>query len=232
MKQIIDSYKKTGILHHAYAIFGDKVGAQEAIRLFLQKDLKFPTVANPDLWQTEFDVFKVADSRALIREHINKPVKYDKKVFLIYANSITRGAQNALLKIFEEPKQGTTFFVSLPQAVDVLPTLRSRLIIGKVDEAHLGLRAEEFLKAKIGKRLEMITRITKDLKDEKIHKADAVSFIKNIEKVVQINWKTQKGDSRRGKNILAVEDLEKAISYAHDESPSIKVILEHLALVL
>ena len=31
---------------------------------------------------------------------------------------------------------------------------------------------------------------------------------------------------------VVIEDLEKAISYANDESPSIKVILEHLALVL
>ena len=34
------------------------------------------------------------------------------------------------------------------------------------------------------------------------------------------------------KNLMGIEDLERAISYAGDESPSIKVILEHLVVVL
>ena len=74
----------------------------------------------------------------------------------------------------------------------------------------------------MGARLALVAKICKNLKDEVTTKAEAIVFIKNIEKVIKST----------GASLLAVEDIEKAISYAGDESPSIKVILEHLALVL
>ena len=234
MKQIKDTYKKTGKMHHAYGIFGDREKVKDELFSFLEKDLKFPTVGNSDFWQGNFNVFKIADSRVLNEAHLNKPVKYDRKVFVVFANFITKDAQNSLLKIFEEPRADTTFFLILPEATDLLPTFKSRLIIGKIAEGKedLFLQAEEFLKAKIGKRLEIINKITKDIKEEKKTKTDAINFIKNIEKSIKNNQKLNRAKGGRDQSFLAVEDIEKAISYAGDESPSVKVILEHLALVL
>jgi DNA polymerase III delta prime subunit len=230
MKQIRDSYRKTGRLHHAYAVLGDRSEVKEELFTFLNKDLKFPTKGNPDFWQGEFNVLKIGDSRALHENHLNKPVKFDRKVFVIFANTITKDAQNSLLKIFEEPSADTTFFLILPSATDLISTLKSRLIIVRGDNIlnaksatgkYKAGDAEEFLSAKIGKRLTMIAKITKDIKDEILTKSDAINFLKNIEVLL-----------KERKNLLAIEDLEKAISYASDESPSMKVILEHLAVVL
>lgn len=235
MKQIIDNYRKNGRLHHAYGICGDVNEAKKEIFSFLEKDLKFPTVGNPDFWQREFNVFKINDSRALNEAHLNKPVKYGQKVFVIFANFITKDAQNSLLKIFEEPQANTTFFLVLPGVNDLIPTLKSRMIFGKSNSnknIDSKLSAADFLKANVGKRLEFVAKIVKDIKDEKITKSEVVTFIKNLEKVIKDNWKTQKTNGRRDDGLLAIEDIEKAISYACDESPSIKVILEHLALVL
>jgi DNA polymerase III delta prime subunit len=233
MKQIIDSYKKTGRLHHAYAILGDKNKIKEEITSFLVKDLKFPINNNPDFVQSEFNVFKIADSRILRLAHLNKPIKYERKIFLIFTNFITKDAQNSLLKILEEPSANSTFFFILP-SLDLLETLKSRMIFGKGISKGVDsdLSAVDFLKAKIGKRLEIVARIVKEIKDEKITKSDAITFIKNLERVIKDNWKAQKTNSSRDKGLLAIEDIEKAISYACDESPSIKVILEHLAMVL
>lgn len=94
------------------------------------------------------------------------------------------------------------------------------------------MNAEDFLNAKVGKRLQMTSKIAKDIKDEKITKSDAISFIKNIEKIIKSNLKLKNAHNAKSGSLLAIEDLEKAISYAGDESPSIKVILDHLALVL
>ena len=234
MKQIRDTYKKTGKIHHAYGIFGDREKVRNELTVFLERDLKFPITGNSDFWQGDFNVFKIADSRSLNEAHLNRPVKYDKKVFVIFANFITKDAQNSLLKIFEEPRADTIFFLVLPEATDLLATFKSRLIIGKVTEGKedLFLQAEEFLKAKVGKRLEIINKITKDIKDEKKTKSDAILFIKNLEKLIRNNRKLNKTKGGKDESFLAVEDIEKAISYAGDESPSIKVILEHLALVL
>lgn len=234
MKEIRNTFKKTGRLHHAYGISGDREKVQEEIFAFLEHDLNFPINANPDFWQGEFNVFKVDDGRTINEAHLNMPIKYDRKVFVIFANSMTDPAQNSLLKIFEEPQASTTFFLVLPSMVDLLPTLKSRLIFGTTEDKKkdsLSL-AEEFLNAKVGKRLEIVAKIVKDIKDEKQTKAGAIKFIKNIELVVKNNMKVKNAHNARSGSLLAIEDLEKAISYASDESPSIKVILEHLALVL
>jgi DNA polymerase III delta prime subunit len=235
MKQIRNTYKKTGRLHYAYAILGERGKAKEELFAFLERDLNFPITGNPDFWQGDFNVFKIADSRRLFEAHLNKPVKHERKVFVISTNFITKDAQNSLLKIFEEPRAGTVFFLVMTSITDIIPTLKSRLMIGKIlkEGKRDGLTdAEEFLGAKVGKRLQMTSKIVKNIKDEKITKSEAITFIKNIERVIKANWKLKKTDHGRGENILAIEDLEKAISYAGDESPSIKVILDHLALVL
>jgi len=234
MKQIRNTYIKTGRLHHAYAILGDRAEVKKELLTFLTKDLKFPITGNPDFRQESFNVFKIADSRALNEAHLNKPVKYDKKVFVIFANSITKDAQNSLLKIFEEPRADTVFFLVLPEATGLLATFKSRLIISRNINVNPNsiLSAEEFLDAKIGKRQNIISKIVKDIKEENLNKSDAILFIKDLEKVIKNNWKLKKVSDGRGKSLLAIEDVEKAISYANDESPSMKVILEHLALVL
>jgi len=234
MKQIKATYKKTGRLHHAYGILGNKKKVKEELQDFLLKDLKFPVSNNPDFWQGEYNVFKIDDSRAINEAHLNKPIKYDKKVFVIYANFMTKDAQNSLLKIFEEPRADTTFFLVLSTMSDLLPTLKSRLIISKGENGKEDplTQAEEFLEANMGKRLQIVLKITKDIKDEKLNKSDAITFMKNLEKVIKNGLKLKNAHNARSGSLLAVEDIEKAISYAGDESPSIKVILEHLALVL
>jgi DNA polymerase III delta prime subunit len=243
MKQITDSYRKTGRLHHAYAVLGDREDVKKELFVFLEKDLKFPTKGNPDFWQGEFNVFKIGDSRALNDAHLNKPVKYDRKVFVIFADFITKDAQNSLLKIFEEPSAETTFFLVLPSAAGLISTLKSRMIIVRGENflnPEVGPRgsrdkagdAEEFLSAKVGKRLTMVAKIAKDIKDEKLTKNDAITFLKNIEKVIKESLKAKNAHNGRGGSLLAIEDIEKAISYANDESPSIKVILDHLAVTL
>jgi|SRR3989339_1079594 len=242
MKQIREIYKKTGKLHHAYGLWGEREEIKKELHDFLIEDLKFPVVGNPDFWQGEFNVFKVDDSRVLNESHLNKPVKYERKFFVILANFMTKDAQNSLLKIFEEPKADTIFFLIMPSVTDLIPTLKSRLIIGSQGQntnipehnrpIHPLYLAEEFLSAKIGKRLTMIAKIVKDIKDEKLNKSDAISFIKKMEKIIKNSLKAKNAHNARNGSLLAVEDLERAISYANDESPSIKIILEHLALVL
>ena len=73
---------------------------------------------------------------------------------------------------------------------------------------------------------------TKEIKDEKLTKSDVIIFLKNIEKVIKDSLKLKNAHNGRSGSLLAIEDIEKAISYANDESPSIKVILEHLAVTL
>ena len=131
MKQIRDTYRKSGRLHHAYGLTGEREKVKEELFDFLKNDLKFPTTGNPDFWQMDFNIFKIADSRALSEAQLSLPVKYDRKIFIISTNFITKDAQNSLLKIFEEPRADSVFFLVMAGASDLIPTLKSRLIIIK-----------------------------------------------------------------------------------------------------
>lgn len=232
MKQIRETYRKSGRLHHAHAILGEREKVRAEIFDFLKKDLKFPVVGNQDFWQGEYNVLKITNSRDINEVHLNRPVKYDRKVFVISANFITRDAQNSLLKMFEEPRADTVFFLILPEATALIPTLKSRLVFGQGSEDDTASQATTFLSAKVGKRLEIVGKILKDIKDEKINKSEAIKFIRNLEKEIKVTLKVKNAHNARNGSLLAIEDLEKAISYASDESPSLKVILEHLAITL
>lgn len=241
MKQIRDSYKKTGRLHHAYAVIGDREEVKGELFDFLVKDFNFPTKGNPDFWQDEFNVLKIDDSRLLHEANLNLPVEYTRKVFVVFANSITKDAQNSLLKIFEEPKAEAVFFLVMPSATGLISTLKSRLLVVKSEADKKGnlkdaknkiLDAANFLSLGVVKRLETVAKIAKEIKDEKLTKSDAITFMKNIEKVIKDSLKLKNAHNARSGSLLAVEDIEKAISYANDESPSIKVILDHLAVTL
>jgi hypothetical protein len=234
MKQVREIYRKTGRLHHAYGISGERENIKKQLFDFLNNDLKFLQADNPDLWLGEFNVFKINDSRTVNEAHLNRPVKYDKKVFIIIANFITKDAQNSLLKTFEEPQADTTFFLILPSFVGLIPTLRSRLILNNDENtgSEQNSLAEKFLQAKVGERMNMVSKLLKDIKDEKSTKADAIKFVKDLERAVKNKYRLNNTQGGRSKYLLLMEDLEKSISYLNDESPSVKVILEYLAVIV
>jgi DNA polymerase III delta prime subunit len=224
MQEILDNYKKTGRLHHAYVLYGDKEIIKNNLLTFLEQELGFPIINNPDLWQGEFNVFKIKDSHALNTEHLKQPLVNDRKVFVLFLNAITLDAQNSLLKIFEEPKAESVFFIICPAGINLLPTLKSRLISQSFEDDNIFASvAKKFLQSSISERMELISKLTKEVKDEKKVKADMISLLKEIENIVA---------KQKDRNYDQIYSLEKAISYANDESASVKMILEHLALVL
>lgn len=56
-----------------------------------------------------------------------RPSETSGQVVVISAATVTREAQNALLKLFEEPPLGTKFVLAVPPTLQLLPTLLSRL---------------------------------------------------------------------------------------------------------
>ena len=70
---------------------------------------------------------KIEQIRALIARTLLKPFLGNKKFFmLIHAERMTESAQNALLKILEEPPAGTTFALLTTRPEGLLDTVRSR----------------------------------------------------------------------------------------------------------
>ena len=83
---------------------------------------------HPDLhFFGEESTVTVADVRELIRQTGLVPIEGDRSVYLLSrAEKMLSSAQNALLKVFEEPPPGVTIFLLTESRRALLPTVRSR----------------------------------------------------------------------------------------------------------
>ncbi len=69
----------------------------------------------------------VDEVKAITKQAHLRPSTGNDYVFVIGTLFVTHEAQNALLKLFEEPPQGLSFQLVLPESVGLLPTLMSRV---------------------------------------------------------------------------------------------------------
>jgi DNA polymerase III delta prime subunit len=226
----LDIFIKDNFLHHAYCIVGNAEKIVFDLQNFLEKEFNFPIVGNPDFWYGEYDVLDIEDSRKLKDLHQNKPTVFDKKVFVVNTNFITEKAQNSMLKFFEEPSGDTHFFLIMPSAQNIIPTLKSRMIILEHEEINNSLtNGKRFLKSSISERMEMIKELMGSISDEEKSKIEVVKLINSIELELKNKTDFLKSDK---KYLKVFEEIEKIRQYASDASPSLKMLLEYLALIV
>ncbi|MEI7777319.1 MAG: hypothetical protein WCI52_01820 [bacterium] len=216
-------------LHHAYLIEGDKAKVLSDVNIFLEKELGIVIKGNPDYWQAEFENFSIDDARTL-KERAGIKAS-GKKFFIIAFNFITIEAQNSLLKILEEPTASTHFFFITQSSDHLVSTLKSRLaIINKLsitDDKNL-IEAKKFLNASKSDRLKMVKEIIEDIADEEKSKADAITFVNDVELVLYKNFE-------KTKSVEVMESLQRVIDfkgYLFDRGSSAKLILEYFAVLL
>ncbi len=134
--------------------------------------------------------------------------------FVIFAESMTEEAQNALLKLFEEPPQETVFYLVIPNPSILLPTLRSRLI-GREEgvSSQESSLTDEFIKMNYGERLDLIAKLAKKDSD-------------SLKRLVVDLGKVDTKDRRVKQSLLL------ATKYISNRGASKKMLVEELALSL
>ena len=80
----------------------------------------------------EEEDFKVEHTKAIIKEAYI--AEANQKYIVLIANTINTIAQNALLKIYEEPPRNIIFLLVIPSKSILLSTIRSRLPITQLDK--------------------------------------------------------------------------------------------------
>ena len=232
MSLLSELYTHAQALHHAYLIEGELTAVIEALYTFFRDALSIEPLGNPDVWLGEYDTVGIHESRELAELQSRRPVAGSHKLFIIAANFLTHEAQNALLKVFEEPTEGTHFFLVSRSAERLLPTLRSRLcrIRSTAEEATAQVPVElvedcqRFLSATPAERAQIIKPLI-DAKD----KAGAITFLANLETTLR-----QQKDPRQwsDEDVCAFREIARARDYLHDRAPSVKMLLEHVVGVL
>lgn len=222
MDNLLKTHIKNKEFDHGYLMVGSFDSSRElsfeVARILLGQD-KLET--HPDFFYKKYELFSIGDAREIIYKASQTPFLGEKKVFIIEADSFSLEAANALLKTLEEPFSGTHFFIITLSFDNILPTLRSRMTLIKSGSQNFILDEEKkenckkFLKSLAGKRLEMISSISKD-------KQKTLDFLNELEIFL----------SEKKSDLLILEEIEKVKNLLSNRASLPKMILEHLALVL
>ena len=214
------------ISHHAYAIV-----SAEPVRLdiisHIEKEHGIKARGNPDLFVQKYEVLTIDDARKLKDAHATRPfAENGRKYFILEIDSITHEAQNALLKIFEEPNEYARFFLIVPSEEMLLPTLRSRLFIVRT---RSGLASDmgtayinDFLDLSPAERIAFADKLAADISDGKKPKSAALDFCSDLSKHLRTLGIE--------KNAVALAKIARTESYLRDRASSIKQLLEYVAL--
>ncbi len=225
-------------LHHAFVIEAE---AEEGIKVagaWVEKELKMKAeMSNPDLVVLRYGLFSVDDARKVCEIAASAPFSGESKALIITASRAYHEAQNALLKLFEEPPPNTYIFLVLPSLGSLLPTLRSRVqVLNNVKESNDGFTksiisesSKEFLKANKEKRSALIKKLASgdDEEERREHRDDAIAILNGVEMVAYEKFK-----KRGGEAAALLSDIAVLRTYLYDRSAPVKMILEHLSLVI
>lgn len=217
---------KEGINHHSYLIEGDIELSFKELILALEK-LGIPTLGNPDMLIKEYENLLIDDAREIKDFQSEQPsTKFKKKIIILKTLSFSYPAQNALLKVFEEPKEGVVFFLIMPDANKLYPTLRSRLLgtVGEYSkEDDLKKSVKIFLNGNTKDRLDFLKKFT-DMESKIKLKEKSINFLNFLE--AELSQSNTLADKDKCKDIYLVK------KYIGDQGSSPKILLEHLAVVL
>lgn len=195
-------------LHHAYLVIG---AAEKAEKVLLEL---FSLAGSPDYFVYKEPLFGVDEARKVSSASLGKAFT-NKKIFFIAPERITLQAQNALLKTFEEPNANTHFFLVVRGEELIIPTLRSRCQVVRVEHSAPANEAERFLKMPLRKRLEFAKKFVEDEKNLSV-------FLDGLLAFLRLN----------GSSAEPLEGVYKVRLLSDMPSVSSRLVLEHLALIL
>lgn len=204
--------------HHAYGIEGNP----ETSVSWLQAQLAL----GPDLSiykdeQCDIELVRTVRSRA------DETGFGKRRAFIISGYRYTSEAQNALLKMTEDPIAGTAYFLVVPRNSHFIPTLRSRLhVVAAPKENRFSKETEAFLTASVPERLKIVEKLLEghDEHGEKRLVAEKLDqFTQELAESIR-KARTSGGISPAEKEILFVRE------YIYDTAASLRLLGEHLAI--
>jgi DNA polymerase-3 subunit delta' len=144
------------------------------------------------------------------------------QIICIAFNSTNVESQNSLLKMLEEPRSNTYFFIIIPSKKIILPTVLSRAQVFEYKkEVEISDDTLAFIRATPAKRLDMVKRMLDDLKAEKRTKQSIIEFVEEVERHAH-----EQGDYVALRRLLEIKD------YIKDQGASVKQLLEYIAVEL
>lgn len=105
--------------HHAYLLRTEQPHKSAVVSIVASLEIS-------EVYYFEYAAFGIDDAKSLIKKAFQKPQQGTEQLLVVLTNTITVEAEQALLKLFEEPPQGTCILFCIPPQRRLLPTLLSR----------------------------------------------------------------------------------------------------------
>jgi len=221
-------------MHHAFVIEADAGEGGAVAQAWIKQELGLLVQANPDVIVLTYGLLSVAGARKISELAAGAPFLGGHKVILISASRASHEAQNALLKLFEEPPPNTYFFLIMPSLGGLLPTLRSRV---QTLESRYGYRtsviaeaATTFFKSSKEKRKAIIKKLSsgKDDDQRRENREEAIAILNGVEAFLYAKY----GLTKSVDIDALLSDSAVLRGYLYDRSAPVRMILEHLSLVI
>ena len=159
-KKLLENTVRSNNVLHSYLFFGTegigkKVFAKEFSKMILcnsedekpcnkcKSCIEFDSNNNPDFFVIEPDgsSIKIEQIRQMQKSILEKPIESNKKVYIINdAETMTKEAQNCMLKTLEEPQDFIVIILIASNENNILPTVKSRctkIFFGNLDDADI-----------------------------------------------------------------------------------------------
>lgn len=215
---------------HAYVIESEIDSVREALQAHIQEVLGIDTRANPNVFFKEYDRLGIDEVRSLGELQSKTSIGKDGyKVFIVSFSSVTVEAQNAMLKILEEPTEGTIWLVVTPAVRSLLPTVLSRVQYVSAGEGAHKYRdtALEFVGSDYTTREKLLKQFAGDSK--KGITADRAGLADLLREIMSILL--ERKEEIEGWTPI-YRELEELSGYATDRSSSVKHIGDYVAIRL
>jgi len=206
----------------------DKNLASSCASDLLKKDNVDPIDINTQIYEK---IMGIEDVRNIQKAILLKPFRGKTKAVVIDAyESITTEAQNALLKILEEPPANTVLIILTAKKDLILPTIISRCKVLFLQEDEIKLTENDLselektlntlLSGKIGDRLKIAQDVTKNKDDSALWLERMAIFVKN--KLIKEN--------ENPKNLSFLKELQKTYKVIKSTNVSQRTSLENFFL--
>ena len=219
-------------LHHAYLIEGEREEVVAELFSFVQS-IDISTSGNPDFSYLSYDSLKMDDALSLRSMGDQKGFTAGKKIFVVSTNSLTLDAQQALLKMFEEPIENTHFFIIVPDANALIRTLVSRFyFIPAESSQNKKIDAEKFISMPLSARIAFLKDFlaTEDEEEMVIDsvRAKSLRFLNDLESVLHKQFSKVVFDT----NTDFFEQIFQVRKFLRQPGSSTKSLMESVALVI
>lgn len=218
--------------HHAYFVVGDAEEGIERSLAFIETELGLSAPGNPDVVVFRYDLFSVDDARAVSDTTLRTSAAGKGKAIVISARRFFHEAQNALLKTFEEPPEGTYLFLIVPSQGVISSTLRSRLLpLPGSETGNAHELAEEFAAATAAGREKIVEKLLARTKSDKGEEKQAarIDTLSLVQGLAKLGYELRKKSDDPDLTAF-LEDVDRFIPILHERSAPLKPILEHLVI--